>query len=103
MRDVWLWKLDEQKRVRTLIHAEAGAIDYDETTNELIVTLTQARVENRDEKNPESFVESPYVASFGKIEAARLPLERFFGHGGVHIKPEAEEPEPEPTAHEGPE
>ena len=88
MRDVWLWKLDEQKRVRTLIHAEAGAIDYDETTNELIVTLTQARVENRDEKNPESFVESPYVASFGKIEAARLPLERFFGHGGVHIKPE---------------
>lgn len=88
MKDVWLWKLDDQKRVKTLIHAESGTIDYDEATNELIVTLTQARVENRNEKDPESFIESPYVASFGKIEAARLPLDRFFGHGGVHIKPE---------------
>lgn len=88
MKDVWLWKLDEQKRVKTLIHAASGYVDYDETTNELIVTLTEARVENRDEKNPESFLESPYVASFGKIEAARLPLDRFFGHGGVRVKPE---------------
>lgn len=88
MRDVWLWKLDDQKRVTTLIHAESGVVDYDENSNELIVTLTQARVENRNEKNPESFIESPYVATFGKIEAARLPLDRFFGHGGVRIKPE---------------
>ena len=88
MKDVWLWKLDEEKRVKTLIHAESGFVDYDEATSELIVTLTQARVENRDEKNPESFVESPYVATFGKIEAARLPLDRFFGHGGVRVKAE---------------
>ena len=88
MKDVWLWKLDEEKRVKTLIHAESGYVDYDETTSELIVTLTQARVENRDEKNPESFIESPYVASFGKIEAARLPLDRFFGHSGVRVKSE---------------
>ncbi len=88
MRDVWLWKLDDQKRVTTLIHAESGVVDYDENSNELIVTLTQARVENRNEKHPESFFESPYVATFGKIEAARLPLDRFFGHGGVRIKPE---------------
>jgi lipopolysaccharide export system permease protein len=88
MKDVWLWKLDEEKRVKTLIHAESGFVDYDEATSELIVTLTQARVENRDEKNPESFVESPYVASFGKIEAARLPLDRFFGHSGVRVKAE---------------
>ncbi|MCX6945575.1 MAG: LptF/LptG family permease [Opitutales bacterium] len=80
MRDVWLWKLDDQKRVQTVIHAESGHIDYDESTYELIVTLIQARVENRAERNPESFLDSPYVASFGKIEAARLPLDRFFGH-----------------------
>jgi lipopolysaccharide export system permease protein len=88
MKDVWLWKLDEQKRVKTLIHAESGYVDYDESSNELIVTLTQARVENRTAKNPESFLDSPYVASFGKIEAARLPLERFFGHRGVRVKSE---------------
>jgi lipopolysaccharide export system permease protein len=88
MKDVWLWKLDDQKRVKTLIHAESGHVDYDESTYELIVTLLQARVENRDEKNPESFLDSPYVASFGKIEAARLPLDRFFGHSGVRVKQE---------------
>ncbi len=88
MRDVWLWKLDDQKRVQTVIHAESGHIDYDESTYELIVTLIQARVENRAERNPESFLDSPYVASFGKIEAARLPLDRFFGHSGVRVKPE---------------
>lgn len=88
MKDVWLWKLDNQKRVKTVIHAESGYVEYDEPNFELIVTLTQARVENRDEKNPESFIESPYVATFGKIEAARLPLDRFFGHSGVRVKPE---------------
>ncbi|MDB6094315.1 MAG: permease YjgP/YjgQ family protein [Verrucomicrobia bacterium] len=88
MKDVWLWKLDSQKRVRTLIHAESGYVEYDETAFELIVTLTQARVENRDEKRPESFVESPNVATFGKIEAARLPLDGYFGHGGVRVKQE---------------
>ncbi|MDB6168289.1 MAG: permease YjgP/YjgQ family protein [Verrucomicrobia bacterium] len=88
MKDVWVWKLDGEKRVKTLIHAESGYIDYAEATNELIVTLTQARVENRDEKDPENFVDSPYVATFGKIEAARLSLDRFFGHGGVRVKQE---------------
>ncbi len=88
MKDVWLWKLDDQKRVKTLIHAESGYVDYDEAAYELIVTLTQARVENRNEKNPESFLDSPFVATFGKIEAARLPLDRFFGHSGVRVKQE---------------
>jgi lipopolysaccharide export system permease protein len=88
MKDVWLWKLDDQKRVKTLIHAESGHVDYDEAAYELIVTLTQARVENRNEKNPESFLDSPFVATFGKIEAARLPLDRFFGHSGVRVKQE---------------
>jgi lipopolysaccharide export system permease protein len=88
MKDVWLWKLDDAKRVKTLIHAESGYVEYDETAFEIIVTLNQARVENRDDKNPESFVESPYVAKFGKIEAARLSLDRFFGHTGVRVKQE---------------
>ena len=70
------------------ISADGVRLLRDEATYELIVTLTQARVENRDEKNPESFLESPYVAYFGKIEAARLPLDRFFGHSGVRVKPE---------------
>ena len=88
VKDVWLWKLDDEKRVKTLIHAESGQVDYDEAAFELIVTLTRAVVEDRNPKNPESFSESPYVASLERTEAARLPLERFFRHGSVRVKPE---------------
>jgi len=88
MKDVWIWKLDDQKRTKSLVHADSGRVDYDESTNELIVTLTQVRMEDRDEVNPENFTEAERVASFGKLEAVRLSLDRFFGHGGVRVKPE---------------
>ena len=55
LKDFWLWRLDDQKRVTQVVHAQSGRIDYDETTNELIVTLTQAHAETRDPKNPENF------------------------------------------------
>lgn len=86
MRDFWLWELDDQKRVRRLVRAESGHVDYDETDNSLIVTLAHAQVETRDEKNPENFSEAPIVGSFEKSEPARLSLNRFFGAGGVHVK-----------------
>ena len=88
VKDIWLWKLDADKRVTTLIHAESGQVDYDEEQFELIVTLTHAVVEDRDLKNPEDFTESSHVAALERTEAARLPLERFFRKANVHVKPE---------------
>jgi lipopolysaccharide export system permease protein len=57
MRDFWLWRLDRDRRVTQFVRAESGRFDYDETTNELILTLTRAQVETRDAKNPEVFDE----------------------------------------------
>lgn len=79
MRDFWLWRLDDERRVTQLVRAEFGRFDYDERTNELILTLTRAQVEERDAKQPENFSESPLVGSFDKSEPQRLPLERLFG------------------------
>ena len=79
LRDFWLWKLDSDRRVQQLVRADSGTFDFDENTNELILTLIHAQAEERDEKTPESFVESPRVASFDKYGPERLSLERIFG------------------------
>lgn len=79
MRDFWLWELDAERRVKRTVRAESGRFEYDEATNSLVLTLTQAQVEVRSEKHPETFNEAPMVASFEQSEPFRLSLDRFFG------------------------
>jgi lipopolysaccharide export system permease protein len=79
LKDFWLWRLDDQKRVTQVVHAQSGRIDYDEATNELIVTLTQAHAETRDPKNPENFSLAQPVLSFRQSEPIRISLDRVFG------------------------
>jgi lipopolysaccharide export system permease protein len=86
--DVWIWKLDDQKRVKTIIHAESGEVRYEEATFELIAVLNHAIVEDRNQKDPENFTETPYFAALEKTEEARLPLERLFRRPTVRVKPE---------------
>lgn len=86
MRDFWLWKLDGERHVTQLVHAESGRFDYDEAANEFILTLTHAQVENRDPKNPESFTESPRVVSFERSEPIHLSLEKLFGRNSRQKK-----------------
>lgn len=78
MRDFWLWRLDRDRRVIQFVRSESGRFDYDETTNELILTLTHAQVETRDPKDPETFTEAQYVASFEKSEPVHLGLDRLY-------------------------
>ncbi len=78
MRDFWLWRLDRDRRVTQFVRAESGRFDYDETTNELILTLTHAQVETRDAKNPEVFAEAQLVGSFEQSEPVRLALDRLY-------------------------
>lgn len=88
MKDFWLWELDSDRRVKRLIRAEAGRFDYDDANNALILTLIHAQVETRSAANPEDFSEAQLVGSFEQSEAIRLPLDRFFGRGAVHLKQE---------------
>lgn len=86
MRDFWLWQLDREGRTTQLVRAESGRFDYDAATNELILTLTRAQVEERNAKQPENFTESPRIVSFDKSEPQRLSLASLFGPPVVRQK-----------------
>ena len=74
LRDFWLWQLDREGRATHLWRAESGRLDYDAATNDLILTLTRAQVEERNAKDPENFTEAPRVGSFEKSEPQRLTV-----------------------------
>ena len=86
VRDVWLWKLDEDRRVTEFIRAATGRVDYDEAANEFILTLSEAQVENRSDRNPEDFTEAQPVMTFSRVEPIHLPLGRVFSRSGFRQK-----------------
>jgi lipopolysaccharide export system permease protein len=86
LRDIWVWRLDSSRRVTEFIRAGSGHFDVDDASNDLILTLTAAQVEKRDEKKPENFEVAPYLSTFGQIETVRLSLDRLFGRSVVRQK-----------------
>lgn len=79
LRDIWLWELDDQGRVRRLVRAEAGRLDYEEATNSLIPTFVNAKTEERDAENPEDFSKSPNAPSARTTAGVRIALDKYFG------------------------
>ena len=86
LRDIWIWELDDQLRVRRLVHAESGRLDFDEATNTLIPTLIHAKAEERDPDNPEDFSKSPRAFSVDQIQEVRISLDRYFGRNLERMK-----------------
>jgi lipopolysaccharide export system permease protein len=82
LRDFWLWQLDGAHRATRFLRAASGRLDYDEPTNELVLTLDHAVVETRSDRDPEDFTEAPPVASFESSDPIHLPLDRLFPSGG---------------------
>jgi lipopolysaccharide export system permease protein len=89
LREIWVWELDPQGRVRRQIRAERGRVDFDEATNCLLPTLLRAKVEDRDPDDPENFSKAPKVGSIERFEQVRIPLEGYLrGQSSVRIKNE---------------
>lgn len=86
LRDIWLWELDDQRRVRRVVRAESGRIDYDEATNSLIPTLVRAKSEERDPDNPEDFTKSPKAPSVDRAEEWRIPLDGYLSRNTYRMK-----------------
>jgi lipopolysaccharide export system permease protein len=86
LRDIWIWELDDQQRVRRFVRADAGRLDYDEATNSLIPTLVRAKVEERPEDDPEDFSKSPRVPSVDRTGGVRISLDRYFGKNLERMK-----------------
>ncbi|MDP3070408.1 MAG: LptF/LptG family permease [Opitutaceae bacterium] len=77
LRDIWLWELDSQSRVKRLVRAESGSIAYDEATNTLVPTLLGVKAEERDTENPEDFSKSPRAPSVERSEQVQISLDRY--------------------------
>jgi lipopolysaccharide export system permease protein len=88
LRDIWIWELDEQRRVRRFIRAESGRLNYDEATNSLIPTLVRAKAEERDPRDPEDFSKSPRTASVEMAADVRISMSRIFETDPVNVKTE---------------
>jgi lipopolysaccharide export system permease protein len=88
LRDVWIWELDDQRRVRRLVRAESGRLEFDDAANSLVLTFTLAKFEERAAAEPENFTPAPKLASVEKAEAVRISLDRYFSHEGVKVKTE---------------
>ncbi len=88
LRDIWIWELDGQSRVKRLVRAESGRVDYDEATNSLVPTLFRAKVEERDGDNPEDFSKSPRAPSVERAQDVRLSLAGNLGQNRIRSKPE---------------
>jgi lipopolysaccharide export system permease protein len=86
VRDFWLWQLDSEHRVVHFVRAESGQVNYDEATNEFIVTLSKATVGEHDRKKPEDFSQSLMVNSAEHVDPVHLSLAQFFGVQTVHQK-----------------
>jgi lipopolysaccharide export system permease protein len=88
VRDFWLWQLDSERRVLRFVRADSGRVEYDEATNDFIVTLSDARVDEHDRRAPDDFTQPLRVNTFGQIDPVRLSLSKYFGSEGVHQKPD---------------
>lgn len=85
LRDVWVWLLDPQQRVTRFIRAEAGKLELNEATDELLVQLRNAQVEDRGGKDPEDFSQGVRTLSF-ETTTIPLPLSKLFGGSGLRRK-----------------
>ena len=79
MKDFWIWELDNKKRVKLFLRAAEGEVVFDDTRNELVLTLRNGTAEQRDEDDPEALADAPDKSLFfGELPIA-LPLDQLFG------------------------
>ncbi len=86
VKDFWLWQIDGERRVVRFVRAESGHVEYDEATNEFIVTLANARVDEHDRKALDDFTQPLRVNTFGQVDPVHLSLSKYFGSQSVHQK-----------------
>jgi lipopolysaccharide export system permease protein len=78
VKDIWLWRLDKQRRVIGFSHADTGRIELDEEKNELVFKPFQLSTERFEEKDPEDFSKPPERLE-AESASFRFSLARLFG------------------------
>jgi lipopolysaccharide export system permease protein len=85
LKDFWIWELNSENRVKRAARAQSARIVYDEAHNKLVLTMHSAKVEMRDEKDPEN-----YEVLRGGLISEEVPfdlsLDRLTGRKTVNVK-----------------
>ena len=71
LRDLWIWRLDPERRVVSFIRAEAGEVQVADDGENLVLRVTNVTVEHRKRSDPEDVTEPPATATF---ESTMIPL-----------------------------
>lgn len=72
MRDIWVWRLDENSRALRQIRAVSGNFDFEVEARRLDLRLLDGFFEDRDKKDPENFRTSS--GTYMSFRETRLPL-----------------------------
>jgi lipopolysaccharide export system permease protein len=80
LHDIWVWTLDDDRRVSLFVHAQSGHINYDEEKNTIEARLLQARVEWRNTAQTGDF-SRPTPESAAEVFPLTFPLDKVFSRG----------------------
>jgi lipopolysaccharide export system permease protein len=80
LRDIWVWTLDDDRRVSLFVHAQTGHINYDEEKNTIEARLQQARIEWRNAAQAGDF-SKPAPESAAEVFPLTFPLDKVFSRG----------------------
>ena len=81
VRNLSLWVLDENKRVKAYVQSRRGSVEFDEESSRLLITPRDGVFEARDQKDPGDFSKNPQLGRFGEWQRVPLPLSELVGKG----------------------
>lgn len=79
VRDLSIWNLDAQNRVKGYLRAATGKVVFDEENTQLLITPQRGALEVRDREHPDEFAKEPRLIHFDEWQRIPLPLEQLVG------------------------
>ena len=79
MKDFWIWELDSEKRVTLFLRAKEGEINFNKTSNALVLTLRDGTAEQRDDSGSGGLADEPMRSLFFGELPIELPMGKIFG------------------------
>ncbi len=79
VRDLSIWNLDAQNRVKGYLRAATGTVTFDEENAQLLITPRRGVLEVRDADTPDDFSKEPRLIHFDEWRRIPLQLEAIVG------------------------
>ena len=84
--NVWVWRLDKERRAREIFHAASATIEFDVASDSMIVFPTINTTEVRDGDDPEKPIQGGAIPKYEGAQKYAIPLGALLGKRGVNRK-----------------